>query len=1797
MQHKMEVEGRLSIYYSNNSFIGVLDTRAGDSPQHIAKPGTYYWAYKDGTIPVINLTVDYDVALVAGNYTFGNLTVTSSNSLWAYGSNITNVNNDSIGIQINAQHITIEAGAAIRSDGYGCGYSASYGAGADTSYRGGSYGGLGGSQTDNSKIYGSGTEPIALGSGGKREGSGGGAIKLNSTNDIVINGNISVYGAILSVDEGGSGGSIWLVASGNISGTGKIVADGADGTNNPGGGGRIAVYAKNFTFSGVIENKGGLDTGASNNHASAGTVYINASESITMSGNISATGYNGTTAMINITDTLITMSGTYLTNSSVEPQGKTTINYTNCASSFVGAVFNASAVYETGCEDENPPIIYLEGPANNTLNDTSNTPDFSFNVTHETAEKLDCLLWLRDSEGANQSYGENSSTVNATTTTIIANTSLSNGDFLWWVNCSDGTNTNVSEMWNISINYGLETPFVNIVTVSPNITGLGQTINITANVTDGVQAVWLGISVSGTQTNYTMTNDTMQIFNYTYAAWNNGTHSVIVYANNSFNNLGTNSTQLFEIFNDNITVQIRTLQDSYQNNTFINLTDPPGGGIGGGLEKLSERMSGVLGMNGESGPEISNAYTDPYDVVPGDKMLVSADVRDDSEIRKVEVDMPHEKGVDVLDMVLESGDKFDGTWQTVWDVHDTLEKNYTSIIRAENEDGMMSEKEVGWSDSVSLCYQESTNQSTAGDGDCGLNYSGSYDLTGGQGAELIDGDWDTDYAGFNLVYINYTIPDSAQTSSFLQVKDTGGMANLTIPDSCWDYDPYVLHIAVYLGACFIGGTEILMADGSYKPIEEISVGEYVISYDNITRKDIASKVIKTIINPPGSVSDYIIIINGVVGVTPTHPFLINREWQAIGNARIGDNMTDVNGENLSITSLERVYEKVLTYNLEVENTHNYYAADLRVHNVCFLAGTKIIMADNNYKNIEDVKDGDYVVSYDEKTNEKVISKVTKTIAHNISEMGDYYLIVNNKIKATPNHPFLINREWQEIGNAKIGDNMIDINGENLSITSLERVYEKVLTYNLEVENTHNYYAEEVLVHNKGGHCWYCINNSNYIARIDLYTKNPLLRSGPGSLFEEAMWWNISKANIITYTEFAGKGETTNLTVLNLAANTNVSNLILDDAISGKIKYLEEVTLNDSFNLDSVIDYSNNNISVNNTAYAGALNKSAEITMYNLPFGYPKILKDGVECAAPNCNILSWDASIGQVVFNVSSFSGYEAAEANQSKVQNNGTNNMSFYLLMKTQFYNAGTWQDEDIVINDSATSTLRTVYRNATNLIKLDEIWNAELYNSSNLSSGDGIYRVYVALQDDNSNVLNDSEGNSLSASFNFTLDNAKPTSIVLNGPANNSEISTNYNNVSFNWTATDSLDNNLSCNLTIGSVVKAMNVQSSSGVMMNYTVNNLAVGDYLWNVTCWDDALNVNTSTTWNLSIYQANNPPTTTTPIITPAPTATATDDLNCSFMVSDPDDGDSLSVNITWYNDDEDAYNVSAFGVTNASYTNTTLLAGNTSAGENWTCGVIPYDGTDFGVGKNSSSIYINNLPTVTLTDPDDNNQTPDRTPKFSWSPDADDNLTYLTYDFNLSCQPGCGVDNRLVEGLDEIEYTPTKLLYLNDRGKNYTWQVRAYDGYNYGIWTDARTIMIDAYLDISLTNTNISFGNLTINEIENTTDDNPSPFELQNDGNCIANISIEGLQLFESSEHPSKYFQFKADNSSELVSFNWQGSLYSWTNLPSSTTHAITELNDTDDTDTVEIDIKVEVPPEEAGGDRESTITFTESLAE
>jgi cysteine-rich repeat protein len=142
--------------------------------------------------------------------------------------------------------------------------------------------------------------------------------------------------------------------------------------------------------------------------------------------------------------------------------------------------------------------------------------------------------------------------------------------------------------------------------------------------------------------------------------------------------------------------------------------------------------------------------------------------------------------------------------------------------------------------------------------------------------------------------------------------------------------------------------------------------------------------------------------------------------------------------------------------------------------VCFIAQTKISMADGTTKNIEDVQIGDILKG--EKTNNKVLA-----FHRPPKSEGVIYGFNGEKPFVTEEHPFKTTQGWKSINPDKtrqenigievtqlsVGDTLITETG-NTYIFSIEskKVPETTHLYNFVLSGDRTYFADGYLVHNK-----------------------------------------------------------------------------------------------------------------------------------------------------------------------------------------------------------------------------------------------------------------------------------------------------------------------------------------------------------------------------------------------------------------------------------------------------------------------------------------------------------------------------------------------------------------------------------------------------------------------------------------------------------------------------------------------------------------------------------------------------------
>ena len=136
------------------------------------------------------------------------------------------------------------------------------------------------------------------------------------------------------------------------------------------------------------------------------------------------------------------------------------------------------------------------------------------------------------------------------------------------------------------------------------------------------------------------------------------------------------------------------------------------------------------------------------------------------------------------------------------------------------------------------------------------------------------------------------------------------------------------------GSCFVAGTPVTMADGSLRAIEALRAGDRVLAYDPARGAAVPRRVLQTFVHPA---TPRLLRINGRITTTPEHLFFVEGRWVAAGALAPGDLLLRVSADPASplrepVVSLEPLPGDVTTYNLEVEELHDYVADGVLVHN-------------------------------------------------------------------------------------------------------------------------------------------------------------------------------------------------------------------------------------------------------------------------------------------------------------------------------------------------------------------------------------------------------------------------------------------------------------------------------------------------------------------------------------------------------------------------------------------------------------------------------------------------------------------------------------------------------------------------------------------------------------------------------------------------------------------------------------------------------------------------------------------------
>lgn len=174
---------------------------------------------------------------------------------------------------------------------------------------------------------------------------------------------------------------------------------------------------------------------------------------------------------------------------------------------------------------------------------------------------------------------------------------------------------------------------------------------------------------------------------------------------------------------------------------------------------------------------------------------------------------------------------------------------------------------------------------------------------------------------------------------------------ITIDGSYIEATSKIIHNQTYISyehCCFDAGSKVLMADGTLKNIEDVKVGDMVMSLDEKTGEYTAQRVYATIIKEKSDDLVYVHLSNGTkIGMRAYHPLLTTEGWKSlrpeqaetimdvgtVSMLEIGDTLIGYE-ENVTIVAIEsrEHIENYNTYNLSIENTRNYIVEGIVVHN-------------------------------------------------------------------------------------------------------------------------------------------------------------------------------------------------------------------------------------------------------------------------------------------------------------------------------------------------------------------------------------------------------------------------------------------------------------------------------------------------------------------------------------------------------------------------------------------------------------------------------------------------------------------------------------------------------------------------------------------------------------------------------------------------------------------------------------------------------------------------------------------------
>lgn len=307
--------------------------------------------------------------------------------------------------------------------------------------------------------------------------------------------------------------------------------------------------------------------------------------------------------------------------------------------------------------------------------------------------------------------------------------------------------------------------------------------------------------------------------------------------------------------------------------------------------------------------------------------------------------------------------------------------------------------------------------------------------------------------------------------------------------------------------------------------------------------------------------------NGTIGTN--HNKANSGSWPTTDTYVTYGNSTDLWGETWTYADINDA-----DFGFVISVHHNY------CNNCMSLQPNSLISTPQGYKKIKDIKNGDEVLSYNEKAKTVEAKTVTGVYSHPISDNNNRYFYIHYQdkiIKTTENHKFYINGSYVRADQLKVGNLLLGSDLKQYPIQKIDIVSNtQDFVWDITVQDNHNFFVEDILTHNFENY---------YVDHMRLtvyYSESNSIPTAPSSLLTEGLTNPTGVIDLTPEFKATFSDPDTGDTGVYYQIQVNTNNTFTGTTMWDSTKTAISPITNGTASPD--ISYANTNLSLNGTTY-------------------------------------------------------------------------------------------------------------------------------------------------------------------------------------------------------------------------------------------------------------------------------------------------------------------------------------------------------------------------------------------------------------------------------------------------------------------------------------------------------------------------------------------------------------------------------------------------------------------------------------